>query len=125
MDREVIHGQILAKANHYQAVPDTANGGRRIILDEAYRAYQKSFMQQCHVYKNRCINRPFLLFCHVWFRTNASDVDGMIKSLLDLLQDVHAISNDNLCVEVHAVKHVDPVRPRIEFAIAELEPRLF
>lgn len=125
MDREIIHGQILAKANHYQAVPDTANGGRRIILDEAFRAYAKSFKEQCHIYKDRGIDRPFLLFCHVWYSSSRFDLDNSLKTLLDLLQDVGAIKDDNLCIEIHSCKHLDPVRPRIEFAIAETEPRLF
>lgn len=125
MDREVIYGQILAKANHYMAVPDTAIGGRRIILDEAYKAYQKSFIQQCHLYKDRGIDRPFLLFCHVWHGNRRFDLDNSLKTLLDLLQDVGAITDDNLCIGIQAVKHVDPQNPRVEFAIGELEPRLF
>ena len=125
MDREIIHGQILAKANHYQAVPDTANGGRRIILDEAFRAYAKSFKEQCHIYKDRGIDRPFFFFFFVWYSSSRFDLDNSLKTLLDLLQDVGAIKDDNLCIEIHSCKHLDPVRPRIEFAIAETEPRLF
>lgn len=125
MDREVIHGQILAKANHYQAVPDTATGGSRIILDEAFRAYAKSFRQQCHIYKDRGIDRPFILFCHVWHSHKRFDLDNSLKTLLDLLQDVKAISDDNLCICIQAVKHIDPQNPRVEFAIGETEPRLF
>ena len=37
MEVEVIHGQIIAKANHYQAVP-SRNGEKRIIKDEKIRA---------------------------------------------------------------------------------------
>ena len=125
MDREIIHGNPVGKANHYLAVPDTANGGKRIILDDIYRAYQRSFIQQCTIYKGRNIDRPFIFFMHAWLRTNAQDVDNILKSVLDLLQDVHAISNDALCRELHCVKHVDPIHPRIEFGIVELEPRLF
>ena len=33
MEVEVIHGQIIAKANHYQTVPGK-NGKKRIIKDE-------------------------------------------------------------------------------------------
>ena len=32
---EVVHGQIIAKANHYQAVPGK-DGAKRIIKDEKY-----------------------------------------------------------------------------------------
>lgn len=125
MDREVIFGNPVSKANHYQAVPDTANGGRRLILDEIYKAYQKSFIEQCRIYKGRGINRPFLFFIHAWFKTNAQDIDNTVKSVLDLLQDCGAVVDDSFCREVHAIKHVDPIHPRIEFCIVELEPRLF
>ena len=125
MDREIIHGNPIAKANHYMAVPDTTSGGRRIVLDDVYKAYQKSFIEQCRIYKDRGIDRPFIFFMHAWLRTNAQDVDNVVKSVLDLLQDVHAVANDSLCRELHCVKHVDPIHPRIEFCIVELEPRLF
>ena len=41
MEVEVIHGQIIAKANHYQAVPGKS-GTKRIIKDEKIRAYEHS-----------------------------------------------------------------------------------
>ena len=46
MEVETIHGQIIAKANHYQAVPGKF-GAKRIIKDEKIRAYERSFMEQC------------------------------------------------------------------------------
>lgn len=125
MDRETISGQILAKANHYLAVPDTATGGRRIILDEAFRRYASSFKQQCHIYAYRGIDRPFYLHVHVWHSSPKFDLDNSLKTLLDLLQDVKAIADDNLCIGILAVKHVDRQRPRVEFAITETEARLF
>ena len=123
--RETIYGQILAKANHYQAVPDKATGGSRIILDEAYRRYAQNFKQQCKVYKDRLIDAPFILYVHVWHSSNRFDLDNSLKSLLDLLQDVRAITDDNLCIGIQAVKHIDKQRPRIEYCIYETQPRLF
>ena len=125
MEKETIYGQILAKANHYLAVPDNASGGRRIILDEAYKAYQRSFVKQCRKYRDRQIDKPFILHVHVWHSNNRFDLDNSLKSLLDLLQDVGAITDDNLCIAIQAVKHIDRQRPRVEFAIAETQPRIF
>lgn len=125
MDREVIHGQILGKSSHYCVALNKGTGEKHITLDPIYRAYADSFRQQCTKYRGRNINKPFLLYVHVWFRTNASDLDGMLKTLLDELQAVGAITNDNLCIGIQAVKHIDPQNPRIEFAIGETEPRLF
>lgn len=41
MEVEVIHGQIIAKANHYQAVPGKS-GAKRIIKDGKIRAYERA-----------------------------------------------------------------------------------
>ena len=58
METETIYGQIIAKANHYQAVPGKF-GTKRIIKDEKIRAYEKSFMQQCKIYRNKGISSRF------------------------------------------------------------------
>lgn len=65
MEIEVIHEQIIANANHYQAVPGTF-GTKRIIKDKKIRAYEKAFIQQCKTYKNRYISSRFRLFVRVY-----------------------------------------------------------
>ena len=125
MEREVIYGQVVAKANHYTVAMNRGNGERHIILDEAYKAYQRSFISQCRIYANRLIDCPFLLHVHVWHSSPRFDLDNSLKSLLDLLQDVHAIKDDNLCVGIQAIKHIDRQHPRVEFCIFETQPKLF
>lgn len=49
---EVVLGQIVAKANNYQAVPD-GTGGRRMIKNFRVRAYEKNFLKQCKLYAGR------------------------------------------------------------------------
>lgn len=85
MEVEVIHGQIVAKANHYQAVPGKF-GKKRIIKDEAIRAYEYSFIEQCKVYRNRRIATRFRLFVRVWHSSVKFDLDNSLKTLLDCLQ---------------------------------------
>lgn len=123
MERETIFGQCLAKANHYLAVP--GQGGRRIIKDAAFRAYERSFRSQCTIYRNRGINAPFRLLIDVYHSSQRFDLDNSLKTILDLLQDVGAITNDNLCVGIEAIKHVDRSNPRVVFGIEEIQPRLF
>ena len=53
---ETIYGQIVSKANSYQAVPDK-QGGKRIIKNTQIRKYEKSFIKQCSIYKNKQINK--------------------------------------------------------------------
>lgn len=123
MERETIFGQCLAKANHYMAVG--GGNGRRIIKDAAFRAYERSFRSQCAIYKDRGINAPFRLLIDVYHSSQRFDLDNSLKTILDLLQDVGAITNDNLCVGIEAIKHVDRSNPRVVFGIEEIQPRLF
>jgi len=124
IEKETIFGQILAKANHYQAVPDAA-GGRRIIKDAAIRTYEKSFCQQCRIYKDKGINTPFTLFVKVFHSSMRYDIDNSLKTLLDCLQYVNAITDDNLCMKIVAEKAIDRQRPRVVFGIETRQQKLF
>lgn len=119
MITEIIYGQIIAKANHYQAVPGTS-GQKRIIKDKIIRAYERSFMEQCKTYRNKRISSRFRLFVRVWHSSERFDLDNSLKTLLDCLQMVGAIANDKLCYQIEAEKHLDKYHPRIEFAIMEV-----
>lgn len=119
MEIEVIHGQIIAKANHYQAVPGKF-GAKRIIKDEKIRAYEHSFIQQCKIYKNKGISSRFRLFVRVFHSSVRFDLDNSLKTLLDCLQMAGAITDDKLCFQIEAVKKIDKYHPRIEFAILEV-----
>ena len=121
---ETIYGQVISKANNYMPVADTTFG-RRIIKTQRLRDYEKSFSEQCVIYKGRNINRPFIFHATIYESTNTYDVDNGVKTILDCLQYVGAISEDNLCHEMHVRKVVDPQNPRVTFAIQELEPSLF
>ncbi|WP_373799626.1 hypothetical protein [Bacteroides heparinolyticus] len=78
MEIEVVYGQIIAKANHYQAVPGR-NGEKRIIKDEKIRAYERSFIEQCKKYRNRHISSRFRLFVRVWHSSVRFDLDNSLK----------------------------------------------
>lgn len=119
METETIYGQIIAKANHYQAVPGKF-GVKRIIKDEKIRAYEKSFMQQCKIYRNKGISGRFRLFVRVYHSSVRFDLDNSLKTLLDCLQMAGAITDDKLCFQIEAEKKIDRYHPRIEFAILEV-----
>ena len=126
MEVETIHGQIIAKANHYQAVPGKF-GAKRIIKDEKIRAYERSFMEQCKKYRNRRISTRFRLFVRVWHSSVRFDLDNSLKTLLDCLQMAGAITDDNLCFQREAEKRIDKRYPRDEYALQEVneQKRLF
>lgn len=119
MITETIYGQIIAKANHYMSVPGK-NGTKRIIKDEKIRAYERSFMTQCKIYRNKRISSRFRLFVKVWHSSTRFDLDNSLKTLLDCLQSVNAITDDNLCFQIEAEKRIDKYHPRVEFAIMEV-----
>lgn len=120
MDVEIIHGQILAKANHYQQAVPGKFGTKRIIKDEKIRTYERSFAQQCKIYRNRGISSRFRLFVRVFHSSVRFDLDNSLKTLLDCLQMVGAITDDKLCFQIEAEKKIDKYHPRIEFAILEV-----
>lgn len=124
MEKEIIFGQIIAKANHYQAVPDHS-GGRRIIKDAVIRTYEKSFCQQCKLYKGKAINMPFTLFVKVFHSSMRYDIDNTLKTLLDCLQYVGVITDDKLCFKIVAEKAIDKQRPRVVFGIETRQQELF
>lgn len=116
METETILGQVIGKANNYQAVPDK-DGKRRIIKTDKLRRYESSFIKQCKLYKGKQINTPFALNVVVYFATTKNDLDNALKTLLDCLQYVGAITNDCFCCKINAEKRTDKERPRIEFSI--------
>ena len=119
MEVETIFGQIIAKANHYQAVPGK-DGTKRIIKDAKIRAYEESFREQCKAYRGKNIEGRFVLFVRVYHSSEKYDLDNSLKTLLDCLQDVRAIKNDNQCFKIVAEKSIDKIHPRIQFALQEI-----
>lgn len=115
---ETIFGKPIAKANHYLATP------HGIVKDSVIRAYEQEFLRQCVFYRDKQINVPFALNIDVYFATNASDLDNILKTALDCLQECGAITNDNLCMKIAARKYVSK-RPRLEFSITPIETTLF
>ena len=121
---ETIYGNPIGKANNYQCVPD-GQGGRRIIKNEKIRAYERTFAEQCKIYRGRQICRPFIFYATVYVSTWATDANNVIKSVLDCLQYAEAITTDSLAIGLHVRKVVDPQHPQVKYAIEETEPTLF
>ena len=116
MERETIYGQVVSKANNYE-IGNDKHGQRYIIKSEAMRAYERSFMEQCRIYKDRNVNCYFTLYVAVYESSVRYDLDNALKTLLDCLQMVKAIADDNLCRKIVAEKRIDKYRPRVVFGI--------
>lgn len=120
--QETIYGQVISKANNYQ-VGNNRHGARYIIKSPEIRAYERAFCLQCKIYKGKHIDGHFTLFVAVYESSVRYDLDNALKTILDCLQMVDAISNDNLCMKIIAEKRIDRNNPRVVFAIQEHEPR--
>ena len=113
---ETIYGQVVSKANNYE-IGNDKHGQRYIIKSEAMRAYERNFMNQCKVYKDRLINCHFTLYVAVYESSVRYDLDNALKTILDCLQMARAITDDNLCHKIVAEKRFDKHRPRVVFGI--------
>ena len=124
-EQETIFGQVVGKSNNYQAVPDKQNGGRRIIKNVEIRRYERLFASQCRIYRNKLISCKFRLNITVFHSSMRFDLDNSLKTVLDCLQQVGAITNDNLCIAITEEKRIDRMNPRVVFSIDEIEQRCF
>jgi Holliday junction resolvase RusA-like endonuclease len=115
---ETIYGQVISKANSYMVA--NSGGTKHIIKNEQIRSYERSFIQQCNTYKGRRIDSHFKLHIKVYSSSVRFDLDNALKTVLDCLQYVGAISNDSNCFSIDASKYIDERHPRIEFAIEEM-----
>lgn len=121
----IVYGRVPAKSNCYIVIKlkpkDPAKKEHYSLAKSSeLRKYEKDFMYQCVMYKNKNIQGPFRLEMTVYFANKRSDLDNSLKVVLDCLQEVKAFPNDSECEEIDIKKRVDPGNPRVEFAILPL-----
>lgn len=120
---ETIYGQVVSKANNYMVGQSGDN--KHIVKTQEMRDYERSFIEQCQVYRDRLIDGRFTLFVTVYESNVRYDLDNALKTVLDCLQMARAIKDDNLCVKIVAEKRIDRYCPRVVYSIQEHEPKLF
>lgn len=116
---QVIYNNPPSKSNSYRVI--TLNGHGSLAKTDALKRYERDFYLQCGAYRNKNIKGFFELYIDVYFSSNRPDLDNALKSTLDCLQACKAITNDRNCVKIVANKFIDPVKPRLEFTIKEIE----
>mgnify|MGYP000264294700 CR=1 FL=1 len=82
MEVEVIHGQIIAKANHYQAVRESPVQSA-LSRTEKIRAYEHSSCNSARHTRVGVISSRFRLFVRVYHSSVRFDLDNSLKTLLD------------------------------------------
>ncbi len=103
--------------------------GRRVLSKES-RVFKKEVTQLVRHFRAKgtisdelvaCLRQGFIaLFIDFYFETpGRRDLDGGLKITQDAICEALGI-NDNRVVDVHLVKRIDPLRPRIEVELEAL-----
>tara|TARA_R110000823_G_C15536867_1_gene457561 strand:+ start:38 stop:397 length:360 start_codon:yes stop_codon:yes gene_type:complete len=114
----IITGNTPSKSNCYKVI----RLGNRCGLGKQKKLYdyEKSFLSQMLQYDYEIIDGNFKFIIDVFYDSKRPDLDNSLKVVLDCLQKCKAIKNDNKCLEINAYKHLDKLKPRIEFSIVAL-----
>ena len=116
---QVIYGIPPSKSNQYRII--TIHGHGSLAKTAAMKKYESDFFMQCGAYRNKRVKNFFELYLDVYLPNQRQDLDNILKGTLDCLQACKAIDNDRWCVKIVANKFLDPVRPRVEFTLVEVD----
>lgn len=92
--------------------------GRAVKSDEA-RAYMVTAAALCRAAAVVLAAGPVAVTLHVYRPRKSGDLDNRIKVTLDALRG-HAFTDDDQVVELHAYRHDDKARPRVEVEVRPL-----
>lgn len=112
-------GKPVSKSNSYRII--TINGHASLTKTKEMKQYEESFIWQVGKIRDAQINVPFEFYIDVYFPSKRSDLDGMLKGVMDCLQKANVIKNDNNCCLIHARKFIDKENPRVEFKIVTID----
>lgn len=101
--------------------------GQRRVLSKEAKSYKRQVSKAIHRLRvDGVISDAFVaalregwvgLFLDMYFETPLRrDLDGGLKILQDALLDSLGV-NDNRVVDIHLVKRIDPLRPRVEIEL--------
>ena len=94
--------------------------GRRFLTERGRLMKEDYYYQARAQYKGPILQGPLAIQVHVHFRSGKTcDLDNALKASLDSLTGV-LWEDDRQIVELHAYKHQDKERPRIEVEVVQL-----
>ena len=115
----VVQGTPPSKSNAYLII--TIGGHSSLAKTKAMYDNEEKFLWQVGGIRDANIAVPFEFYVDVYFPSKRSDLDGMLKGVMDCLQKAKVIKNDNNCCLIHARKFIDKENPRVEFKIVTIE----
>lgn len=117
-----ITGNTPSKSNCYKVIRLGFGKNSKCSLGKQaqLKSYENSFNIQMLEYDYDIVEGNFKFIIDVFYDSRRPDLDNSLKVVLDCLQKCKAIKNDNKCLEINAYKHLDKLKPRIEFSIVAL-----
>lgn len=113
--KQTIFGNPPSKSNCYKII--TLSGHGSLAKTPALKKYENDFFIQCNHYRNKNLEGYLEFHIDVFYPSQKSDLDNVLKVVLDCLQKVKAFPNDNKITRIVANKFLDKDNPRIEFEI--------
>lgn len=87
----------------------------RILVSQESRAYKAAAQLTAKSRGVRPLQGPCSIEVHVYRPRRTGDLDGRLKVLLDCLNGI-LWGDDSQIVEIHAHRHDDKLRPRVEIS---------
>lgn len=116
-----IAGDVPSKSNSYST---TRTGG--FYKKKELKDYEKSFLVQYRSLRHTMhVDGEFHAAFRVYYRERRKDLDNSFKIIFDCLQSSGIITNDRLCMTIHAEKMVDRMNPRVEIALFDDKRKFF
>lgn len=120
----VVYGNPPSKSNCYTIITLKSKAGKvhgSLGKTKALKEYEdKFYMQLQGKYRNLNIDSLFEFYIDAYMPSMRTDLDNILKCVLDCLQKTGTIKNDNLAVKIEARKFVDKENPRVEFYIKKV-----
>ena len=118
--RYTVEGIPRSGKNSQRIAYNKATGKRFTLKSKAAQAWQTSAFGQLVAQRGRrrIIVGPCAVTLDIYQRSDVCDVDNVASLVLDALNGV-IIGDDSDVIDLHARKHIDRVRPRVEITVTE------
>ena len=116
MTEITIHGTIQVKKNRQRI---GRHGG--IYKDPEVKEYEELVAKHILLSRAKHISGPFV-FSGEFYISARKDLDGVVTTMLDCLQNGGLIENDKYCMEFQSVKKIPIAKGEEEKAIIRITP---
>lgn len=126
----LVYGNLPSKANQYEISikkgkpsfrkKDHIVAYERAFLSQIWPEFDFTFCDASELPDDLMIHGEFELRAHVYYKNSVHDLDNAFKMFLDCCEMAKLIENDKYCTHIEAWKHVDRVKPRVEFTLIKL-----